>query len=156
MSKLPPATGSDHTASDVLAPQFWTGRSERPLPGLDVACTKIAVDFQNLQRANADETIRQGLATLRETTSADGAFSAFFDASGSHIESVMIAGGSFAQLHPEALRGVTLARLPYVASRTEHLRMSEFRDTSAPRREQGADAGLLAELSIGAALLVAF
>jgi diguanylate cyclase (GGDEF)-like protein/PAS domain S-box-containing protein len=156
MSKLPPATGSDYSASDVLAPQFWTGRSERPPPGLDVACTKIAVDFQNLQRATADESIRQGLATLRETTSADGAFGAFFDATGSHVESVMVAGGGFAQLHPEALRGVTLARLPYIAGRTEHLRMSEFRDTSAPRREQGTDAGLLAELSIGAALIVAF
>jgi diguanylate cyclase (GGDEF)-like protein/PAS domain S-box-containing protein len=156
MTNPPPAPGSDYSASDVLAPQFWTGRSERPLPGLDVACTKIAVDFQNLQRATADEAIRQGLATLRETTSADGAFSAFFDATGNHVESVMVAGGSFAQLHPEALRGVTLARLPYIAGRTEHLRMSEFRDTAAPRREQAADAGLLAELSIGAALLVAF
>ncbi len=156
MTKPPPAPGSDYSASDVLAPQFWTGRSERPLPGLDVACTKIAVDFQNLQRATADEAIRQGLATLRETTSADGAFSAFFDATGNHVESVMVAGGSFAQLHPEALRGVTLARLPYIAGRSEHLRMSEFRDTAAPRRDQAADAGLLAELSIGAALLVAF
>ena len=51
MSKLPPPASGDYTASDVLAPQFWTGRAERPPPGLDVACTKIAVDFQNLQRA---------------------------------------------------------------------------------------------------------
>jgi diguanylate cyclase (GGDEF)-like protein/PAS domain S-box-containing protein len=140
----------------VLAPQFWTGRSERPPPGLDVACTKIAVDFQNLQRANADECIKQSLAILREATSADGAFSAFLGASGSHIESVMVAGGQFAQLHPEGLRGVTLARLPYLAGRTEHLRLTEFRDTAAPRLDQTADANLFAELSIGAALLVAF
>jgi len=140
----------------VLAPQFWTGRTERPAPGLDVACTKIAVDFQNLQRSNADECIKQSLAILREATSADGAFSAFLGASGSHIESVMVAGGQFAPLHPEGLRGMTLERLPYLAARTEHLRLSEFRDTAAPRRDQHADANLLAELSIGAALLVAF
>jgi PAS domain S-box-containing protein len=121
-----------------------------------VACTKIAVDFQNLQRANADECIKQSLAILREATSADGAFSAFLGASGSHIESVMVAGGQFAQLHPEGLRGVTLERLPYLAARTEHLRLSEFRDTAAPRPDQGPDANLFAELSIGAALLVAF
>ena len=138
MSK-PSAPGNDYTASDVLAPQFWTGRAERPAPGLDVACTKIAVDFQNLQRATADEAIHHGLAMLREATSADGAFSAFFDATGSHIESVMVAGGSFAQVHPEALRGIPLERLPYVASRTDHLRLSEFRDTAdaAPRAGQG-------------------
>ena len=82
MSKPPMAFVGDHTASDVLAPQFWTGRPERVLPGLDVACTKIAVDFQNLQRHNADECIRQSLTLLRESTAADGAFSAFFDASG--------------------------------------------------------------------------
>ncbi len=34
--------------------------------------------------------------------------------------------------------------------------MTEFRDTATPRREQLNDAGLLAELSIGAALLVSF
>ena len=93
MSKLPQAASGDYTASDVLAPQFWTGRAERPPPGLDVACTKIAVDFQNLQRASADESIRRSLTILREATSADAAFSAFFDATGSHIESVMVAGG---------------------------------------------------------------
>src|SRR6267154_207552 len=156
MAKPPTAGIPEHSASDVLAPQFWTGRSERPAPGLDVACTKIAVDFQNLQRANADECIKQNLAILREATSADGAFSAFLGASGSHIESVMVAGGQFAQLHPEGLRGMTLERLPYLAGRTEHLRLSEFRDTAAPRLDQVPDANLLAELSIGAALLVAF
>jgi len=156
MSKLPPPAQGDYTASDVLAPQFWTGRAERAPPGVDVACTKIAVDFQNLQRATADESIRRSLTILREATSADAAFSAFFDATGSHIESIMLAGGAFAQVHPEGLRGVTLNRLPYLASRSEHLRMTEFRDTAAPKREQAQDAGLLAELSIASALLVAF
>jgi diguanylate cyclase (GGDEF)-like protein/PAS domain S-box-containing protein len=157
MSKPPSlASSPDHTASDVLAPQFWTGRAERPAPGLDVACTKVAVDFQNLQRSTADDCIRQGLAILRDASSADGAFSVFFDVTGSHIESVMFVGGPFAQVHLEALRGVPLNRLPYIAGRNEHLRLCEFRDTAAPRREQAADAGLLAELSIGAALLVSF
>ena len=156
MSNLPPAASGDNTASDVLAPQFWTGRAERPPPGLDVACTKIAVDFQNLQRASADESIRRSLAILREAASADAAFSAFFDATGTHIESVMVAGGAFAQVHPEALRGVTLNRLPYLAARNEHLRMTEFRDTATPRREQANDAGLLSELSMGSALMVSF
>jgi len=156
MSKPPTALSGDHTASDVLASQFWTGRPERVLPGLDVACTKIAVDFQNLQRHNADECIRQSLTILRESTAADGAFSAFFDAGGTYIESVMIADGPFAQCHPEGLRGMPLNRLPYVSARADHLRLSEFRDTATPRREQSVDAGLLSELSIGAALLVSF
>ena len=71
MSKPPPIPGAEFTASDVLAPQFWTGRAERPAPGLDMACTKIAVDFQNLTRDTAEECIRRSLEILREATSAD-------------------------------------------------------------------------------------
>src|SRR5258708_30818712 len=137
MSKPPPTRTPEHSASDVLAPQFWTGRSERPAPGLDVACTKIAVDFQNLQRTNADECIKQSLATLREATSADGAFSAFLGATGSHIESVMVAGGQFAPPPPGGLRGGALQRPPHPARRAAPLRLSEFLHTAPPPPHPG-------------------
>jgi diguanylate cyclase (GGDEF)-like protein/PAS domain S-box-containing protein len=156
MPKPPTSPPSDFSASDVLAPQFWTGRTERPAPGLDIACTKIAVDFQSLRRENADEVIKASLEILRESVSADATFCAFFNAGSTHIESVTACGGPFVQCHPEALRGVTLDRLPWLQSRADHLRISEFRDTATPRREQSADAGLLAELAIGSALLVSF
>jgi diguanylate cyclase (GGDEF)-like protein/PAS domain S-box-containing protein len=156
MTKPPTSPPSDFSASDVLAPQFWTGRTERPAPGLDIACTKIAVDFQSLRRDNADEVIKSSLEILRESVSADATFCAFFNAGSTHIESVTACGGPFVQCHPEALRGVTLDRLPWLQSRADHLRISEFRDTATPRREQAADAGLLAELAIGSALLVSF
>jgi diguanylate cyclase (GGDEF)-like protein/PAS domain S-box-containing protein len=156
MTKPPTSPPSDFSASDVLAPQFWTGRTERPAPGLDIACTKIAVDFQSLRRESADDVIKASLEILRESVSADATFCAFFNAGSTHIESVTSSGGPFVQCHPEALRGVTLDRLPWLQSRADHLRISEFRDTATPRREQSADAGLLAELAIGSALLVSF
>src|SRR5665213_1049050 len=155
MSK-PPGTTSDLSASDVLAPQFWTGKAERLTPGIDVACTKVAVDLQNLTRDSADDCIRRSLETLREATSADAAFGLFLDASGTHVESVLCARGHFAQCHPEALRGAAIATLPWLQSRSEHLRLSEFRDTASPRGEQAEDASALAELAIGSALLVSF
>ncbi|MGA3158814.1 MAG: EAL domain-containing protein [Steroidobacteraceae bacterium] len=156
MTKPPTSPPSDFSASDVLAPQFWTGRTERPAPGLDIACTKIAVDFQSLRRESADDVIKASLEILRESVSADATFCAFFNAGSTHIESVTACGGPFVQCHPEALRGVTLDRLPWLQSRADHLRISEFRDTATPRREQSADASLLAELAIGSALLVSF
>src|SRR5580698_7972696 len=100
MSK-PPATPTDLTASDVLAPQFWTGKPDRPAPGVDVACTKIAVDLQNLSRDSADECIRRSLEILRDATSADAGFALFLDPSARHVESVMCARGHFAHCHPE-------------------------------------------------------
>jgi diguanylate cyclase (GGDEF)-like protein/PAS domain S-box-containing protein len=154
MSKTPQAAPGEYTASDVLAPQFWTGRPERPVPGLDMACTKIAVDFQNLNRDTADECIRRSLEVLRDSASADSAFVAFYNSDVSHIESVTAAGGPFVQCHPEALRGEPADRLAWLRSRSEHLRLSELRDTATPRNEQSGDAGFLAELGIGSALLV--
>ncbi|HLK70616.1 MAG TPA: EAL domain-containing protein [Steroidobacteraceae bacterium] len=155
MSK-PPGASSDYSASDVLAPQFWTGKAERHAPGIDVACTKIAVDLQNLTRESADESIGRCLDALRDAVSADAAFAAFFNAEGTHIESVLCARGHFAQCHPEALKGAAVTTLPWLAQRSEHLRLSEYRDTASPRPEQAEDAGSLAELAIGAALLVSF
>jgi diguanylate cyclase (GGDEF)-like protein/PAS domain S-box-containing protein len=155
MSKTP-VSSTDLTASDVLAPQFWTGRTDRPAPGIDVACTKIAVDLQNLTREGADECIRRSLETLRDATSADATFMVLLDAAVTRFESVLIARGQFAQCHPEALRGEPVESLPWLQSRSEHLRLSEFRDTASPRKEQAGDAGTLAELAIGALLVVTF
>jgi diguanylate cyclase (GGDEF)-like protein/PAS domain S-box-containing protein len=155
MSK-PPGTITDLSASDVLSPQFWSGRAERPGPGMDVGCTKIAVDLQNMTRENADDCIRRSLESFRDSISADAAFAIFTDRGGKHIESVLCARGHFAQCHPEALRGVAIDSLPWLNSRSEHLRLSEFRDTASPRAEQTEDAGTLAELAIGSALLVAY
>jgi diguanylate cyclase (GGDEF)-like protein/PAS domain S-box-containing protein len=154
MSKVPPAAATGFTASDVLAQGFWTGNSDRPVPGVDVACTKIAVDFQNLTRDSADRYLQSGMELLRTSTSADAAFAAFLAADGATIESVSWAGSSFAQCRPEVLKGETMARLPWLATRTEHLRLSEFRDSSQPRAEQTQDASLLALLGAGSALLV--
>src|ERR1700680_2016463 len=142
----PPGTISDLSASDVLAPQVWTGKTERPAPGIEVACARIAVDLQNLDRDTADDCIRRSLETFRDVASADAAFAVFLDADGQHIESVLCARGQFAQCDPEALRGTATESLPWVNARFEHLRLSEFRDTASPRKEQAEDAGTLAEL----------
>src|SRR5271170_1364576 len=155
MSK-PPGSSNDFGASDVLAPQFWTGKAERSSPGIDVACTKLAVDLQNLTRDSADEVIKRCLETLREATSADAAFAIFLDSGAKYFESVLAARGHFAQCHPEALRGTVIESLPWLHGRDEHLRLSELRDTASPRKEQGVEAGAFAELAIGSALLVSF
>lgn len=144
----------DFTASEVLSPHFWTGGKARPLPGIDVACTKIAVDFQNLTRDNADQNIQGGLDILRESCAADCAFALFFDAQATRIESVTASTTGFVQCNVSALRGEPLSRLPWIASRSEHLRLAEFRDTAAPRAEQAEDARLLALAGLGSVLCV--
>ena len=56
------------------------------------------------------------------------------------------------QCRPGSAPGRKPRSLPWLKARSEHLRLSEMRDTSAPRAEQMAEAQRFAELQIGSAL----
>ena len=156
MPKVQGESLPEFTASDVLSTKLWQPRAERPPLGIDLACTKIAVDFQNITASNADAVIRQSLDILREATGTDAVFLALFDGRGESIDSVATAKGPFAQCRPEVLKGEPLDALPWIRSRLEHVRILEIRDTVNARAEQAGDAGRLASLDIRSLLLIAF
>lgn len=142
------------TASDVLAPQRWASPSTRAGLGLDVACTKIAIDLQSLSLAHADDVLRRDLELLREATGTDVAFYATYDAACLTIESLEIAKGLYATCTPEALRGTPLGELPWLRDRLGHNRLFELRDTLTARREHAAEAQRFGELGMRSVLLV--
>ncbi|MEX0733772.1 MAG: EAL domain-containing protein, partial [Steroidobacteraceae bacterium] len=146
----------EFTASDVLSSKLWQPRAERPPLGIDLACTKIAVDFQNITAGNADAVIRQSLEILREAINTDAVFLVLLDGHGERIDSIATANGPFAQCRPEVLKGETLDALPWIRSRLEHVRILEIRDTVNVRAEQQSDAERLAGLDIRSLLLIAF
>src|SRR5882762_9056280 len=155
MTTPPPDKPADFTASDILSADAWTGRVPKPVLGMDVVCTKIAVDFQNMHRDSVDECVRRNLELLRGATGSDCAFLAALNTEDSTIADVQLARSAFAQCRPEGLTGSGLEAFPWLKGRLENLRLSELRDTSAPRREQALEAAKFAELHIGSALLVA-
>ena len=142
------------TASDVLAPQRWASPATRAGLGLDVTCTKIAIDLQSLTAANAAETLRNDLDLLRESTGTDTAFYAAYDSAGRSIESLEVSKGLFVACSPEVLRGLALAELPWVRDRLGANRLFELRDTLRARREQAAEAQRFGELGMRSVLLV--
>jgi diguanylate cyclase (GGDEF)-like protein/PAS domain S-box-containing protein len=146
----------EFTASDILSPSLWQPLAKRPQLGIDIACTKVAVDFQNLTAADADSVIRQNLEILRDATGTDTVFLALFDGPGANVDSIAASRSVFAQCRPELLRGMSLDTLPWIRSRLEHVRILEFRDTVTVRPDQAADAAQLAELGIRSLLLIAF
>ncbi len=146
----------EFTASDILSPKLWQQRAERPPLGIDITCTKVAVDFQNISAGNADAVIRQNLDILREATNTDAVFLALLDGHGERIESLATSKGPFAQCRPEVLKGEQLEALPWIRSRLEHVRILEIRDTVGVRPEQASDAARLAGLDIRSLLLIAF
>ena len=146
----------DLTASDVLSPNSWPKRGIRPLVGLDVICTKIAVDFQTMTGRTAAECIRTNLELLREATRTDTAFHMSLDTEGSVIIDVQAARGMLATGNPEQLKGQGLEALPWLTSRLASLRVSELRDTGHPRPDQADDAGVWADLGIGSLLVIGY
>ncbi|MGH8134887.1 MAG: EAL domain-containing protein [Steroidobacteraceae bacterium] len=146
----------EFTASDVLSPKLWQQRAERPPLGIDITCTKVAVDFQNISAGNADAVIRQNLDVLREATNTDAVFLALLDGHGERIDSLATSKGPFSQCRPEVLKGEHLEALPWIRSRLEHVRILEIRDTVGVRPEQAGDAARLAGLDIRSLLLIAF
>src|ERR1700730_15064223 len=108
MTTPPPDKPADFTASDILSADAWTGRVAKPVLGIDVVCTKIAVDFQNLTRESVDYCVRRNLELLRGATGSDCAFLAPLNPEDSTIAEVRLARSAFAQGRPEGLTGLGL------------------------------------------------
>jgi diguanylate cyclase (GGDEF)-like protein/PAS domain S-box-containing protein len=147
---------SDLTASDILSPHTWPRRGPKAPVGLDVICTKIAVDFQTMTAATALDTIIVNLELLREATRVDTAFHVALDLELGVIGDVQVARGMLATGNPEQLRGQSLDELPWLQSRLAPLRVSEVRDTSAPREDQADDAAVWSHLGIGSVLMIGY
>ncbi|MEA3133392.1 MAG: hypothetical protein QOG17_1238 [Gammaproteobacteria bacterium] len=147
---------TDLTASDILSPQAWPRRGIRPAVGLDVICTKIAVDFQSMTAATAAACIFANLELLREAAHADTAFHISLDADVETFADVQVARGMLATGNPEQLRGQSLDALPWLRSRLAPLRVSELRDTAKPRSDQCEDAAMWCELGIGSVLMIGY
>src|ERR1700686_1100711 len=95
----------DLTASDILSPQTWPIRGIRPAVGLDVICTKIAVDFQSMTAVTALEVVGANLELLREATRTDAAFHIHLDAESGLLKGFQVARAQLSTGTPAQLRG---------------------------------------------------
>ena len=116
--------------------------------GLDLVCTKLAVDFQCLDAESIEQRLSSGLQALTDASGADSVFIAVFDPSRRSIERVYAGHGTFAVSNPEVLTGRELAGFPWLAGRLGHLGLIDISDTAAPGSEQEADAEEFARLHI--------
>ena len=147
----------DLTASDILSPQTWPKRGTRPAVGLDVICTKIAVDFQSMTAVTALEIISTNLELLREATRTDVAFHIHIDAESGQFSDIQVARGMLATGNPEQLRGQTLEALPVAAiaaGAAAGLRDCAIPPIRAPIRTRTPR--LWSHLGIGSVLLIGY
>jgi diguanylate cyclase (GGDEF)-like protein/PAS domain S-box-containing protein len=125
-------------------------------PGLDLVCTKIAVDFQGITPSGADERIASGLQALTDATGADSVFIALFDETAETLTHVYAGRATFSTCNPEVLESRSLTDFPWIRGRLEHLRLLEIRDTAHASLAQKRDAEQLASLNVSAVLVVGF
>ena len=144
------------SASDIVEPPFTVHPGVRSNGGLDVIYTKIAVDFQNLTRDDADECVTRSLESLRDVSNADAVFIALLNQAGDRIDKVSSAGGLFSQCNPEVMTGQDLDELPWLKARLKHMRILEYRNMDDAPEKQKVDADRLAAMNIGSMLLIGF
>src|SRR5580698_10352647 len=155
MPSVPSDSNVEFTASDVLSTDVWSGKSPPSVVGIDVACTKISVDLQNLRRESADATIQRNLQHLVDLTISDCAFLAMIGED-QKFGLVQVARRGMAHCQPEALTGDPLSDYPWLNSRLEHLRLTELRDTVMPNPTQADEGRRFAALQMGSVLLIVF
>ena len=125
-------------------------------PGLDLICTKVAVDFQSISLSTAEERISAGLQSLTDACGADAVFVALLDDVKNVFDKIYLGRSTFSACNPEVLKGKELSEFPWIKSRLEHLRLLEIRDTAKAPIAQSHDAEHLARLNVGALLIVGF
>jgi diguanylate cyclase (GGDEF)-like protein/PAS domain S-box-containing protein len=142
--------------AEGVPPPAWPQRGTRASIGIDVICTKIAVDFQSMTAASAYRVIDANLELLRDATRADTAFHLAIDAESGTFGQVQVARGMLSTGNPEQLRGQSLDSLPWLKSRLAPLRVTELRDTAKARSDQTEDAAVWSHLGIGSMLGIGY
>jgi diguanylate cyclase (GGDEF)-like protein/PAS domain S-box-containing protein len=156
MAMSPPDGSDEQESTDFLATQLVFGSGGRPTVGLDVLVTKVSVDFQALSTEGGDSCVKRNLEALRDATGVDAICIALYDPEKKIVERVVSATGLLAPFDPQVMKGDSVEKLPYLAQKLDHLRIVEFRDTLAPRREHAVDAARFAALAVRSALICGF
>ncbi|MBM4197739.1 MAG: EAL domain-containing protein [Gammaproteobacteria bacterium] len=130
--------------------------STRTAGGLDIALTKIAVDFQNLDTPDPAQLVASGIETIRAGTGCDAVCVALLDEAGDGIQRVFAARDTFSAINPEVLEGQALSNWPWLTASFVNLRLVGIANTANALVPQAVDAEHLRTLGVAAFLLVGF
>jgi diguanylate cyclase (GGDEF)-like protein/PAS domain S-box-containing protein len=147
------AERGDETPSD---PPLGRSQPKSLSPGLDLLCTKVAVDLQSMTAGAVGERIPSALQGLTDAWGVDSMFVALVNAAGAAFDKIYAGRATFSACNPDVLKGRPLDEFPWLKARLDHLRLLEIKDTANPSAAQRVDAERLAGLNVGAVLFVGF
>ena len=116
----------DPAAESTIQRLIRTAAKRPGEPGLDLICTKVAVDLQSITPSNAAERIKGGMQSLTDASGADSVFVALLDPEGTTIQTVYCGRATFSTCNPEVLTGRAMADFPWMKSRLQHLRLLDI------------------------------
>ncbi len=148
--------GTSETGTTGNVRQRKPREGTRNRGAVDALQTKVAVNLQNLDAARRDEQLKQCVGDLPDAAGVDAATLCLLSDDGRSIDSAIGAKVGFVRCSPEVLSGENLGDWPALMQRLEHLKAIEIDDTCNTTALSAAEAGRLAELHIGAALIVGF
>ena len=122
----------------------------------DAVQTQIAVSFLNLDPNRFLEQLQSSINELPEAAGCDAAFVALISEDGTKFESVISAGGGFAQCKPDVMSGEALDDWPWMRERLGHLKVIEVADTLKGSKTSSSELRRLSELHIGSLLMIGF
>jgi diguanylate cyclase (GGDEF)-like protein/PAS domain S-box-containing protein len=129
---------------------------ERNRGAVDALHTKIVVNLQNLDAASYEEQIRTAITELPDATGNDCAFLALFNAEGSAVDSVIASTSVFSRCNPAVLEKELMSDWPWLSQHLDHLKVIEVPDTANGPRPATFEHARLAEMGIGACLIIGF
>ena len=129
---------------------------ERTRGTVDALQTKIAVNLQHLDADHWEEQLRANVAELPDASGCDAAFLVLVEPGSGRFEYVFASTSVFSPGNPEVLKGETLEDWPWLVRRLGHLRLVDINDTDAPPQGAAPEFNRLAELGVGACLVIGF
>ncbi|MFO7325276.1 MAG: EAL domain-containing protein [Pseudomonadota bacterium] len=140
--------------TDVFDNPSWLARNKDTVLGLDLGCTKAVVDLLNLTRERADEAIVAALEALRVASGSDCVALVHFDEGGAKLARSILACHPDARVDLDPLAGVELAAFPWLSSRLEALRVTDYGNTAEAAASGRTEAARFADLGLRSAAVM--
>ncbi|MEM7503179.1 MAG: EAL domain-containing protein [Pseudomonadota bacterium] len=127
---------------------------ERNRGAVDALQTKIAVNVQNLESESYRDQLNDNIAELPDAAGSDAAFLALLNDDSTAIETVLSSASVYSRCNPRPLERDLLSNWAWLCDHLKALRVVDIADTASAPSGSEEECKRLAELGIGACLVI--
>ena len=140
--------------ADPVSVQARPRVGERNRGAVDALQTKIAVNVQNLESESYREQLNDNIAELPDAAGSDAAFLALLNDDSTAIEAVLSSASVYSRCNPRPLERDLLSNWAWLCDHLKAHRVVDIADTASAPSGSEEECKRLAELGIGACLVI--